>query len=614
MSFKSRQTVQDVAVTTALLLVIIVIIWVHFAAPVLAIGPINNSFSLALRVGITVSSTILTRVVSAQIQIGLIRSLEDSLRESDVLPKSLGDTEKIQGLKQLERRWRGVLRIDDMAEKIDNYGSFFIFLVCSLITTAVTASLTPTLTHRTAQYDPRIPDTSYGVYSNDTTRSCVSFCSASCPDNIRSSYIWHLSNGSVVASSIDGQCPSTFVPQLAPGINTETVDDYVYTQSGVAVHRSAIGTSESIFRGSAFGNLSSTYGQALIRTTQCVPVIASNPVRCFAGGNTEAGSGDPDFPPGSITLSANSTPIVIFNDSWPAGYVRGAFPHRRINADSVMLSGALNPNKLRVEDIGKTEIVIGALTDPSGITPYASYLAGTVSYPDKSAGLAGNSTFTVTCGISSQNSFEYRSVILDFRALGQGKASNLAQYLFSEGPCTPANPTIRTELFAVAGAANHQMIRENYGIDGYLATTMSIAGFHRGPPYAFSDSSNALEDTLGLFTALAVSKMPFSGEGTSAVATDDPHSLSTAVIEVTRLGLDSHHSLWLLIPPVASVLILCWFLVQSLRLDWHPIRKDTQSKTEEKEPERYTAESLYRLIMVGWSFRAPLTNTTGTQT
>jgi hypothetical protein len=65
-------------------------------------------------------------------------------------------------------------------------------------------------------------------------------------------------------------------------------DDPVYVESRVAVERTAIGASSTIFTGAAFGNVSSQYGQNLVSLSQCVPVMTSNPVQCQKSGNVTA--------------------------------------------------------------------------------------------------------------------------------------------------------------------------------------------------------------------------------------------------------------------------------------------------------------------------------------
>ncbi|KAI0023213.1 hypothetical protein F4780DRAFT_730388, partial [Xylariomycetidae sp. FL0641] len=239
------------------------------------------------------------------------------------------------------------------------------------------------------------------------------------------------------------------------------------------------------------------------------------------------------------------------------------------------------------------------MTDPSGLVPFASYLAGTINDFDKDAGLAGGSSYAVTCIVAPRHVFAYRTVTLNLRALGDKRDSNLAQYLTGDESCTPIEPTISNKLFATAGIASHFLARENMGLDGYFSTIASIAGFDRQPPYAFPDSSNSLEDTLGLVSALAVSVIPLEGEGASAAAMDGHGGNSSATFEVTRLGYGNGVALWLLVPPLCSLLIFSSLAVMSSLGSWAP-GGEAFIGTQVKRPGLYAAESVYRMVQLGW--------------
>ncbi|KAK9415499.1 hypothetical protein SUNI508_10339 [Seiridium unicorne] len=246
---------------------------------------------------------------------------------------------------------------------------------------------------------------------------------------------------------------------------------------------------------------------------------------------------------------------------------------------------------------------MGALNDPHGSVLFASDLACTIDDPDEMAGRAGNATYTVTCKINARNSFQYRSVTLDVRALGEKNLSNVVQYLSGGDSCVPEAPMISNKLFGVASAASIKAIGEKSGVDGDFSTISKLA-INRKPPYAFPDSKNALEDVLGLISALVVAKIPVTGNGVSAAALGSTSGSSTAIIEVTRLGSDSHFTLWLLLPPLSSLVILSWFFVQTLRQDWAPRDSNVQA-TSKESPELYTAESLSRIVTMGRSRLLP---------
>ncbi len=142
--------------------------------------------------------------------------------------------------------------------------------------------------------------------------------------------------------------------------------------------------------------------------------------------------------------------------------------------------------------------------------------------------------------------------------------------------------------------ASTDFANENTGLDGYFETTASLAGFRRGPPYAFPDSQNALEDILGLIAALGVSKIPLAGPGVPA---DWENGNAVAVVQVTRLGTDRREALVLLIPLLGSLIILVCLFVFSFREDWKPGGGEKcRDRSGLPQPRRYAAESLSQLV------------------
>ncbi|KAJ2992564.1 hypothetical protein NUW58_g2118 [Xylaria curta] len=381
--------------------------------------------------------------------------------------------------------------------------------------------------------------------------------------------------------------------EAAAGINYKSPGDYVYAQSGVAVERTAIGAPTSIFTGAAFGNLSSQYGQSLVKLTHCVPVLTSNPARCQKSGRVTAVSANHLVTQvGNITLSHGVLPENLPSVDFGLSRVLGR--------DSAMSNDIFPLDTGSVGSVGATFMVFGARNDEQGDVSFASYLAGTVNDPDDSAGRGGNATYAVTCAVDASSSFEYRRVTLDLRALGKDKGSNYAQYLSGGEPCVPSVPTIGSKLLATAGSASITLVHENLAKDGYFATLHRLSGYRRGPPYAFPESTNALEDVLGLISGLAVSRLPLADEVISAAEVNEGkyRDSSSAVIEMTRLGTGSSEALWLLIPPAGSLIALFILFVMGIRRQW--VRGGRCfSGSERERPHLYTAESAYYLIRLG---------------
>ncbi len=560
-------------------------------------GPLSLSASRLFNAGITIIAAMFTDFIGARIRNGLMRSLESRLRDIGEILKAnqCGNLDKNVALRKIDRQWRGVLGIDSVLEKPGNGLTFFIFLLCGLTTAAIVTALAPSMTERVVPYQAILPDTELGVYSNQSNRSCFGIL----PDDAvtRGTYSWNFPNGTAFFSTVDGGCPPASVMTLSNGINTEDPDDYAYSVSGIGIERTAIGVPTTIFKSSALATFSRNYGLSLMSTRQCVPVMVSNPVRCEKGGEVEMlDEHHLSVRPGT-TVGGVSIDDIKFNNT-------GRFPIRNLSVDSVMvthlyaatfMNGKLWPaddDAYPAGGIGPGLVFFGARNDPLGHTPFASPLAGTINDPNTTVGTGGNETYAVTCVIDARNSFDYRIVSLDLRAIDR-QGSTLARYVSGGEHCTPATPTISNKMFAVAVTASHDIIEENWGSSGYFTTIATLAGFNRGPPYAFPDSHNALEDVLGLIAALGVSQIPVVGPGASA---DSKNGSAVAIVQAKRLGTDKQEVLALLTPLLGSIFILASLFFLSFREDWKPGGEEFRNKSLSQRPQRYAAESICQLV------------------
>ncbi|KAF3020921.1 hypothetical protein E8E14_002641 [Neopestalotiopsis sp. 37M] len=383
---------------------------------------------------------------------------------------------------------------------------------------------------------------------------------------------------------------------MAPNINNKTPDDYAYSDAGVAIEREAIGVSASIYDGPAFRELMKKYGTSLQRTTQCVPVMSTNPVRCDVGGNITV-LRDPSLGPElSLEIQVSGPYGQYPNNTFTRV---SAFPYRNLTKDSAMVSfiySMSNPLDL-AGSVGETILGFGAHTDPAGQTIYASTLARTMNDPNRTVGLAGNSSYAITCTIRPRHSFEYRKVTLDFQGVAQTSTSNLAWRLSGGEVCTPVTEKVSNIHFITAAMSPSDEVMERTSIDGYFATLINLAGTDREPPYAFANSRNVLEDTLGLISAMGVSQISITdGGGIVADATEDGGGSAFAVIAVTRLGGDTGDMLVFLIPPLVSFLVLATLFFFSFKIQWRIGGPEYKGMPADQRPTKYAAESICELV------------------
>jgi hypothetical protein len=540
--------------------------------------------------GITFLTTWFSKTVGGRIRWLFLRSLEDPLRsvaglreEVSPLPEATTIRGERQALGVLDRKWRGMLGLNKSPlEMLKNWRFFGAYLLCGLITTAIVTAFTPTPVIRTVAYHPVIPDANYGEYIDVHTHPCVGIVKSGL--SLGSYHYWDLSNGSSFYGSTDLHgCPTSKALALSAGINSGNPSDYAYVDSGIATHPTALGASAAVFKSPVFQKLSGEYGLSLVNTTQCVPVMQYNPVQCSIAGNTTV---------------VNDQQLSVTSPDGSCSYT-GTYPFRNLTRDSVMASWLCSKGNSTTDEIGLGTIVFGAFTDPNGQQPWASDLAGTMNDQTANVGRAGGSTYAVTCTINPRNVFTYRTVTLNVQAGKIKEGSNYTYYLSGGEPCTPIYPTISNILFVTAAIANHNLVWENLGLDQYFSAIHNAAGFNRGPPYAFTNSRNALEDTLGLVAALAVSNVPFSGGNVSADATENLGGSAYALVEATRLGTNALEGLLLLIPPVGSFLILTWLLLNNFLSDRGPGGVAYKDLPEKEHPRRYAAVSIRELMLLG---------------
>lgn len=471
------------------------------------------------------------------------------------------------------------------------------YSLCAVLTAAITATLTPTTVNRAEGYTLGIPSANYGPYINISSRPCAGTAVTSEEQQILSNATsqflhWKFPNGSWFYSTWGGSgCPQSRAIALASGINSQNPADYAYVDSGVAVDSTAIGAPAIIYTGPEFQNVSIQYGAYLMQTTQCVPVMTSNPVQCKTGGEVK------------VTNSVRNTSTGVYNglgvyiqSSFNANdnYTTPPFVSRDPRTDAVM---AKRMFANVTGEVGSITMVFGAVTDFKG-TAYAADLAQAINDPNATSYETGNSTYVVTCIMNSQNAYNYRWVALQQRTTEKIKTSGYSFHLLGGDDCTPLNPTVSDVLFATAATANWNTVMENFGLDGYFSTINRAVGRNRGPPYAFSNSRNALEDVLGLIAAMVTANLNTT-DGAVAADAIGPNGNGQAIIQATRLGNDNPWLLWLLFPPLSCATIIGLLLRKSCKHHWMPGGDASKGSSMKELPKFYAGESVSELFSIG---------------
>jgi len=491
-------------------------------------GPLSSTQKTLYTMCSTIVATVITGFISSQIISVSLCKLDDHL-----VPAVILDGSQNQPLRSISSSWKAILNLSFLNRlRPQNIFIAFTMLVTSLITTCITSGFTPTTSTRVINYFSQIP-------SGDATAFARPYDSDKMPDTPEhyNSSSWTMSNGSIFYSWTGrGGSPAHEGMALSHGINIFDPDVYAYSDDGVAVHASAVGTPYSIYGSRQENNntlsmLLADYDWNVQNVSTCVPVMVRNPFRCYKG---------------AVMDWIENDTIMRLHSKDSTCMIRKKVANAK---QTEMLKGWCTH-----DGIGQATLLLGANFN------YHAWLAVAVGDPEVPPyEVPPRFTYSVQCDVDARDVWEYRNVIL---SLSNSERANRAfsKVLISNGTCPPDhNSTISNTLLATTATATHFLLDENTGHSGWFETinalTSRSGGYGRkaedslrSPPWAFSDSSNALEDIFGLTAALVSSRIY---KNSTVILTN-----GTAVVGFTRIGPGRYFALVYALPPLISSLIL----------------------------------------------------------
>lgn len=489
-----------------------------------AYGTFSTKQHVTYIAGTATIATIITGFIASQVRALLLRRIDSKLQ-------SISNTDR------LNRYWRVTLNIGNLKESFRYPLVELVFSLTSLITTVIVTGLTPDLTTRRSSYSPKI---SYGP------NRCCRTQPLSDVELDGREYYWDLGNGSAFFIPANaGGCPTRFATVLAGNVNSVNPDVFAYADGGVEVPGSAVGTPISIYSSQPnvapdLSSLLVTYGRSVVSTTQCVPVMRQNPITCRRGG--------------TITLGSSQMNLTSSD---------GKCEHEaQILSYSPLTDNTMASVMCAHGEVGQGTIIMGA--SGSYVKWLASFL-GDHDYPHPTdEGDMGNGgdwagySYVVTCTVDARDVWEYRTVTL---TLQNPDASDptYARSLGGHELCYPSPGTsaINECLVGTSAAANWQILDQNSGQDGLLDLLGDLTDNWRPPPYGFNNSKNALEDALGLISALVASRI-----SSFTVAVN-----GTVVITATTIGSRKAFAYAFIIPPVAVAFVLLSLIATTRTLE-----------------------------------------------
>ncbi|KAH8747828.1 hypothetical protein F5882DRAFT_490977 [Hyaloscypha sp. PMI_1271] len=481
--------------------------------------------------GLTVLATICAAFSSAQIRHLWLRKIDVQLATPGI------------DFSTINTRWRTALGVSSLSEGLQRWHITCSFLISGLITAAIVAGLSSTLAQRQDDYIYYLADSQdYSCTITSETKPATAFN-------------WLLSNGSYysVHPNLDF-CPGSIAMTLLGTINTVDPENYGYADGGVAVHESALGAPASIYtsrnnNSEVFNSLIGIYGQSLLSTSQCVPIMTKNPITC--------------------SRSANAT--------YTGQYLTMTSPNGKC-VNSVLVGSNLtwaNTNTVRgictSGSLGQATITIG------GIMAGCIYLAealGDSTWLDwwDSTGInTPETTYGITCTVDMAAALEYREVYLTLQQpTGSPGAYSRSLFVSSSEPCTPvqysnSRSQSLNKLLALAATAAYQPLAIPW-TDWARPLTINEPSIKipytstnniRPAPYAFSNSRNALEDILALTSALVLSRVTITGRSGQIAY------VGQKTVQYTRAGSGETWALVYVLPSLFVIIVIIALLVNS---------------------------------------------------
>lgn len=404
---------------------------------------------------------------------------------------------------------------------------------------------------------------------------------------------WNNDDGSAYYATTNLGCPSWSGAQYIGSINTVNPNHVAYSRNGVGIQRTAIGTPEIFY--TDFPNLiepsDGPFGhyidQSNLRTvSQCLPVMATNPVKCRPGGTVTYTSDAPKQVPDDqasfhkITVNAGGCNYTQANAEDP----NGAF--------GVMVSRFCPTNN----NVGKGTVAMGAsgiisLTLAASVGDEDFLSKHAASYEAMQAGVAKNLTYAVSCDVDVRPRIKWRTLTLELHqgnltttpsysklisgvdgcesinksqanwALGNGYAGGAAAALLpplSEGRYwNGMTNTIFNQALNVTDTSDRYSTVESWQ---QLIRKKDVAGF------GFEDSTNALEDVLGLTAGITMGQMStaqsMGGSGPLQDTVDfRVNAMGKATFACTRVGSGNRSALLFTLPPLLSMLVAIYLLI-----------------------------------------------------
>ncbi|MCJ1407023.1 hypothetical protein MMC19_001093 [Ptychographa xylographoides] len=502
------------------------------------VGSLSSTARTLYVTGTTVLASLCTYLTASQIRMLWLRRVDLQLHNG-------------KSYEKVDPFWRTILGVSSISETIQYWNVSLTFLVCGLTTTAVVAGLASS-------------PSAYQIIQNYALADANDYhCATTESSSPGQAGIWTFPNGSFYQIWVNLDfCPTSLIMSLMGSINVIDSSNYGYADFGVAIHSSALGAPATIYSSQTAPEGSSvtlwlnetldTYKTDLLSTSQCVPVLTANPIQCARENN--------------ITFSTEGYLTVTSSDGCVASLYAG------LAALNTTQSGWTTSAICAHREIGSATIVIGGLLADAG---YAAEAIGDVTWIKEwdAGSVPTPKLYGVSCTVDTASVIDTRNVTLTLLD-DSGNTDSFARSLAAQDlqSCTPSSSSggldpVTDKLLATAAMGPWQLLE--LGPLETLRTVLinpALSQFNndhtiyvRQPPFAFDNSRNALEDVLGLSSALAMSRLTLTG------GTGQADYVGSAMIANTRIGTGERWALVYVLPPLMSSIVLLALLFTTSR-------------------------------------------------
>lgn len=508
-----------VAVTLNVLIVAFLVVVVFVPIKLTSIGPLSGEHRTLYVTSVTVLATVCTTFFIHVVRELWLQKIDTRLQSGTAAAA-------------LDPTWRNVIGLSSLTERLQQWEITVVLALSGLVTAAIVGATVPTsMTHgETYQY--------YLV--DDHSDIC-----AGIKPSLPSQWAWTLPNGSVYNVWPQMQfCPTAEAITHLGTINMLNPAAFGYADEGTAVRRSALGAAASIYIpqtpfdwGSSVVDDSlaqalTRFGPNLLSTTQCTPVMTTNPIQC----ETVTANYD------QVSLSVDGPSNCSLIASGQNSYAGRLCTHDSLGQATIVL-GAVYPT---------TMFLAEAMAD-------LAYLHDVERTSSTNNSALQGTAYGVACTVDTRQVFAYKAVTFNLQAdaadIGTySRAVEAANSAACDAHLFPGDSDpLQHKIPAVAAVAAASVL------DGLLASARQLivqpmsaiytdhARYVRQAPFAFENSRNGLEDVLGLNAALVVSRLPMTGGSGASPAQ------GSAVVQNARVGTGR---IWALVYTLPLLLVL----------------------------------------------------------